>query len=95
MFNRNVWVHAFHEPDPKGLIDLGLPVDHIMFGSDFPHPEGMEDPLAYSEVVADLTPGAAGPHHGRRARAMKAACKRRSVQRGVNSRCSSLRPRSM
>jgi hypothetical protein len=56
VFNRNVWVHAFHEPDPKGLIDLGLPVDHIMFGSDFPHPEGMEDPLAYSEVVKDLPP---------------------------------------
>jgi predicted TIM-barrel fold metal-dependent hydrolase len=54
VFNRNVWVHAFHEPDPKGLIDLGIPVDHIMFGSDFPHPEGMADPLAYSEVVADL-----------------------------------------
>jgi predicted TIM-barrel fold metal-dependent hydrolase len=54
VFNRNVWVHAFHEPEPKGLIDLGIPVDHIMFGSDFPHPEGMEDPLAYSAVVADL-----------------------------------------
>jgi predicted TIM-barrel fold metal-dependent hydrolase len=54
VFNRNVWVHAFHEPDPKGLIDLGIPVDHIMFGSDFPHPEGMADPLAYSAVVADL-----------------------------------------
>jgi predicted TIM-barrel fold metal-dependent hydrolase len=54
VFNRTVWVHAFHEPDPKGLIDMGLPVDHIMFGSDFPHPEGMADPLAYSEVVASL-----------------------------------------
>jgi predicted TIM-barrel fold metal-dependent hydrolase len=54
VFNRNVWVHAFHEPDPKGLIDLGIPVDHLMFGSDFPHPEGMADPLAYSEVVKDL-----------------------------------------
>ncbi len=55
IFNRNVWVHAFHEPDPKGLIDIGIPVDHIMFGSDFPHPEGMADPLAYSEVVKDLS----------------------------------------
>ncbi|HWD25439.1 MAG TPA: amidohydrolase family protein, partial [Acidimicrobiales bacterium] len=54
VFNRNVWVHAFHEADPKGLMDLGIPVDHIMFGSDFPHPEGMADPLAYSEVLADL-----------------------------------------
>ncbi|HLY82618.1 MAG TPA: amidohydrolase family protein [Acidimicrobiales bacterium] len=46
VFNRNVYVHAFHEPDPKGLLDLGIPADHVMFGSDFPHPEGMEDPLA-------------------------------------------------
>jgi predicted TIM-barrel fold metal-dependent hydrolase len=54
VFNRNVWVHAFHEPDPKGLLEIGIPADHVMFGSDFPHPEGMEDPLAYSAVVADL-----------------------------------------
>ena len=54
VFNRNVWVHIFHEPDPQGIIDLGIPVDHLMFGSDFPHPEGMADPLAYSEMVKDL-----------------------------------------
>jgi predicted TIM-barrel fold metal-dependent hydrolase len=54
VFKRSIWVHAFHEPDPKGLIDLGIPTDHIMFGSDFPHPEGMADPLAYAEVVNDL-----------------------------------------
>ena len=53
-FRRSVWVHVFHDPDPKGLIDLGIPVEHIMFGSDFPHPEGMGDPLAYSEIVEDL-----------------------------------------
>ncbi len=57
VFRRNVWVHAFHEPDPQGLIDLGIPVDHIMFGSDFPHPEGMADPLAYSEVVKEMPLG--------------------------------------
>jgi len=54
VFRRSIWVHAFHEPDPQGLIDLGVPVDHIMFGSDFPHPEGMADPLAYSEVVSGM-----------------------------------------
>jgi predicted TIM-barrel fold metal-dependent hydrolase len=54
VFTRNVWIHAFHEANPKGLIDAGIPVDHIMFGSDFPHPEGMEDPLAYVDVVSDL-----------------------------------------
>jgi predicted TIM-barrel fold metal-dependent hydrolase len=54
VFTRNVWVHTFHEPDPQGLVDLGLPADHLMFGSDFPHPEGMADPLAYSEVVSGM-----------------------------------------
>ena len=54
VFKRNIYVHAFHEPDPKGLIDAGIPADRIMFGSDFPHPEGMADPLAYSEVVQNL-----------------------------------------
>ncbi|HEX5586586.1 MAG TPA: amidohydrolase family protein [Acidimicrobiia bacterium] len=55
-FKRSIYIHAFHEPDPKGLLDIGLRADHLMFGSDFPHPEGMADPLAYSEIVAELTP---------------------------------------
>jgi len=54
VFNRNVWVHIFHEANPKQLIDMGLPVDHLMWGSDFPHPEGMGDPLAYHEIVQGL-----------------------------------------
>jgi predicted TIM-barrel fold metal-dependent hydrolase len=54
VFTRNIYLHAFHEPDPKGLLDLGIPADRLMFGSDFPHPEGMADPLAYSDVVAGL-----------------------------------------
>jgi len=56
VFKRNVYSHIFHEPDPQGLIDLGIPADRLMFGSDFPHPEGMGDPLQYSEVVEDLAP---------------------------------------
>jgi predicted TIM-barrel fold metal-dependent hydrolase len=54
VFARNIFVHTFHEPDPQGLLDLGLPADRLMFGSDFPHPEGMADPLAYSEVVSGM-----------------------------------------
>jgi predicted TIM-barrel fold metal-dependent hydrolase len=56
VFKRNIYVHIFHEPDPQGLLDLGLPADRLMFGSDFPHPEGIADPLAYSEVVEALPP---------------------------------------
>jgi predicted TIM-barrel fold metal-dependent hydrolase len=51
---RTVYIHIFHEPDPQGLIDLGIPADRLMFGSDFPHPEGMGDPLQYSEVVEGM-----------------------------------------
>ncbi|HXY91360.1 MAG TPA: amidohydrolase family protein [Acidimicrobiia bacterium] len=54
VFTRNIYVHAFHERDPQGLLDLGIPADRLMFGSDFPHPEGMADPLAYSDVVAGM-----------------------------------------
>ncbi|MGE0880298.1 MAG: amidohydrolase family protein [Acidimicrobiia bacterium] len=54
VFKRNIYIHTFHEPDPKGLLDLGIPADRLMFGSDFPHPEGMSDPLAYSEVIENL-----------------------------------------
>ena len=53
-FTRSIYLHVFHEPDPQGLLDLGIPADHLMFGSDFPHPEGMADPLAYSEIVEPL-----------------------------------------
>jgi predicted TIM-barrel fold metal-dependent hydrolase len=50
---RNVFIHAFQERDPIGLVEL-LGVDNVMWGSDFPHPEGLRDPLAFSEDVADL-----------------------------------------
>jgi predicted TIM-barrel fold metal-dependent hydrolase len=53
VFKRNVWVHIFHDPDPASLLEI-LPADHLMYGSDFPHPEGMGDPLGYSEVVENL-----------------------------------------
>ena len=50
---RNVFIHAFSEPDPLGLIEL-LGVENTMWGSDFPHPEGMRDPLAFSEEIESL-----------------------------------------
>jgi predicted TIM-barrel fold metal-dependent hydrolase len=33
-----------------------LGVDNSLFGSDFPHPEGLRDPLAFSEQITELTP---------------------------------------
>jgi predicted TIM-barrel fold metal-dependent hydrolase len=53
VFKRNIWVHPFHEEDPKGLIDL-VGVDRVCFGSDYPHPEGMYDPVTYVDDIASL-----------------------------------------
>jgi predicted TIM-barrel fold metal-dependent hydrolase len=53
VFKRNVWVHPFHEEDPKGLIDL-VGVDRVCFGSDYPHPEGMYDPVTYVDEIESL-----------------------------------------
>jgi predicted TIM-barrel fold metal-dependent hydrolase len=46
VFKRNIYVHPFHEEDPKGLAEL-IGVDHVLFGSDFPHPEGIADPITF------------------------------------------------
>jgi predicted TIM-barrel fold metal-dependent hydrolase len=47
---RHVYVSPFHEEDPGHYIDL-LGAERIVFGSDFPHAEGLEHPGSY---VADL-----------------------------------------
>jgi predicted TIM-barrel fold metal-dependent hydrolase len=52
-FRRCVYVNPFHEDDIAGLIDA-MGVDHILFGSDFPHPEGLAEPCSY---VDHLPPG--------------------------------------
>jgi predicted TIM-barrel fold metal-dependent hydrolase len=44
-------VSPFHEEDPGRYIDL-LGADRIVFGSDFPHAEGIAEPRTY---VNDLT----------------------------------------
>jgi predicted TIM-barrel fold metal-dependent hydrolase len=31
-----------------------LPIDHIVFGSDYPHPEGLRDPLSYMDHLGGL-----------------------------------------
>jgi len=53
VFKRNIWVHPFHEEDPKGLIDL-VGVENVCFGSDYPHPEGLYDPLTYVDELESL-----------------------------------------
>jgi predicted TIM-barrel fold metal-dependent hydrolase len=53
VFLRQINVHPFHEEDPVGLVKL-LGADRVLFGSDFPHPEGLADPIAFVEELAAL-----------------------------------------
>jgi predicted TIM-barrel fold metal-dependent hydrolase len=46
-------VHPFHEEDPKELIAL-LGSDRVLFGSDYPHPEGMSDPITFVDELQGL-----------------------------------------
>ncbi len=51
---RCIYVHPFHEEDPLGLIDI-VGVDNVVFGSDYPHPEGMYDPISFVDELATLS----------------------------------------
>jgi predicted TIM-barrel fold metal-dependent hydrolase len=52
-FKRNLYIHPFHEEDPVGLVKL-LGADHVIFGSDYPHPEGMSDPISFVDELDGL-----------------------------------------
>ena len=47
---RHVWVTPYYEEDLRRLADL-IGVDRILFGSDWPHGEGLAEPL---DFVAEL-----------------------------------------
>ena len=60
VFRRNVYVNPFWEDDVAGLVDL-LGLEHVLFGSDYPHPEGLAEPLDYLDELdkfPTLDPGA-------------------------------------
>ena len=52
-FKTHVWISPFHE-DNLGLLIETIGADHVLFGSDFPHPEGLAEPTSY---VDHLPPG--------------------------------------
>jgi predicted TIM-barrel fold metal-dependent hydrolase len=47
-FHQHVYVAPFYEDDLNELRE-SLPVERMLFGSDFPHPEGLGEPLRYLE----------------------------------------------
>ncbi len=53
-FLRNVYVNPFWEDELSSLVDL-VGADHVLFGSDYPHPEGLADPISYLDELKGLS----------------------------------------
>ncbi len=51
-FKSNVWVSPFHEDDLASLIGA-IGADHVLFGSDYPHPEGLAEPCSYLDHLPE------------------------------------------
>src|SRR5262249_7943088 len=54
-FKRNVYISPFFEDDLGRLIEV-MGADHILFGSDYPHPEGLAEPCSYVDHLPAGTP---------------------------------------
>jgi predicted TIM-barrel fold metal-dependent hydrolase len=53
VIKRNIYISPFWEEDLGALAEL-IGEDHVLFGSDFPHPEGLADPVSYANELAAL-----------------------------------------
>jgi predicted TIM-barrel fold metal-dependent hydrolase len=53
VMKRSIFVHPFHEEDPISLVEL-LGADNVVFGSDYPHPEGLFDPVTWVDELDGL-----------------------------------------
>ena len=51
-FRRNVYVNPFWEDGLEGLIDV-MSAERVLFGSDYPHPEGLGDPVAFVDDLPE------------------------------------------
>jgi predicted TIM-barrel fold metal-dependent hydrolase len=54
-FQRNFWINPFCEDDVHALL-RHVPAERVLFGSDYPHPEGLADPLSFADELTDLPP---------------------------------------
>ena len=54
-FKAHVWVSPYYE-DPLLELRDEIGADHMLFGSDFPHGEGLADPTAFVNDLAGFAP---------------------------------------
>ena len=53
VIKRNIYISPFWEEDLGALAEL-IGEDHVLFGSDYPHPEGLADPRSYVDELKGL-----------------------------------------
>jgi predicted TIM-barrel fold metal-dependent hydrolase len=53
IFKEHVYVSPFHEEDVKSLVGL-LGAERVLFGSDFPHAEGLGEPAEFARSLDGL-----------------------------------------
>jgi predicted TIM-barrel fold metal-dependent hydrolase len=53
VFKRNIYIAPFWEEDLGELAKI-IGEDHVLFGSDYPHPEGLAEPAKYVEHLTHL-----------------------------------------
>jgi len=56
-FKRNVWIAPFHEDDMSEILGV-LDADRLLFGSDYPHPEGLAEPCSFADHLPPGLPDA-------------------------------------
>jgi len=54
VFKAHAWINPFWEDDIDEVIAF-MGVDHVLFGSDFPHMEGLEEPRQIFEEIGHLS----------------------------------------
>jgi predicted TIM-barrel fold metal-dependent hydrolase len=54
LFRRHVYIEPFAEESASELAEL-IGTDHVVFGSDWPHPEGTVEPAAFFDDLAELS----------------------------------------
>jgi len=52
VFRQNFYICPFFEDDPIELAQV-MGVDRVLFGSDWPHPEGLDEPLSFADKLLD------------------------------------------
>jgi predicted TIM-barrel fold metal-dependent hydrolase len=54
IFKRHVWVSPFHEENVPALAEV-IGADRVLFGSDYPHAEGLAEPRDFVESLAGMS----------------------------------------